>query len=150
MIAGTQLRQNTTGSPRNDFRLGRVPNIRQFGGRPIKAGFIAPDEKDADIAPAAGTILVDPSSARLQKGCFMSKFYINFRNGDQIARDPEGAELPDLDAAKEAAMNSVRELLADNLKAASKAGIDAVIITDESGQELATIVAKDILNEPFR
>jgi hypothetical protein len=80
----------------------------------------------------------------------MSKFYINFRNGDQIARDPEGAELPDLDAAKEAAMNSVRELLADNLKAASKAGIDAVIITDESGQELATIVAKDILNEPFR
>jgi hypothetical protein len=80
----------------------------------------------------------------------MPKFFINFRSSGLIARDPEGADLPSLDAAKEAATNSARELLADNLKAASKAGIDAVIVTDENGKELATILAKDILDEPLR
>jgi hypothetical protein len=80
----------------------------------------------------------------------MPKFYINFRSGDQIAQDPEGAELPSLDDAREAAMNSVRELLADNLKADSRAGMDAAIITDESGHELVTILVKDILAASFR
>ncbi|SRR6266404_690232 len=50
----------------------------------------------------------------------MPRFYINFRNGDEIAQDREGTELPSLEAAKELAMNSARELLADSVKTGSK------------------------------
>ena len=49
----------------------------------------------------------------------MPRFYINFRNGDEIAQDREGTELPSLEAAKELAMNSARELLADSVKTGS-------------------------------
>ena len=36
----------------------------------------------------------------------MSRFYINFQNGDQIAKDDEGIELPSLDEARKAALRA--------------------------------------------
>ena len=50
----------------------------------------------------------------------MSRFYINFQNGDQIAKDDEGIELPSLDEARKAALISAREILADNVKCNAK------------------------------
>ena len=46
----------------------------------------------------------------------MPKFYINFRNGDQIAKDDEGQDFPGLEEAEAAALVAARELLADNIK----------------------------------
>ena len=46
----------------------------------------------------------------------MLKFYINFRNGDQIAKDDEGQDFPGLEEAEAAALVAARELLADNIK----------------------------------
>jgi hypothetical protein len=62
-IAGTSFGRMRPGALGKLFRLGRVPDIRQFGRGPIKADFIAPAKRTPTIAAAIGTILVDPSSS---------------------------------------------------------------------------------------
>jgi len=45
---------------------------------------------------------------------------------------------------------SAREIIADNVKGAASAPLEAVIVTDESGQELITIRAQEILPEQWK
>jgi hypothetical protein len=80
----------------------------------------------------------------------MARFYINFRNGNEIAKDDEGQDLPGLEEARAAALVSAREILADNVKAGAKNPLQAVIITDESGREIMTIPAKEVLPDPLK
>ena len=80
----------------------------------------------------------------------MPRFYIDFQNGDQLAKDDEGVELPNLEAAWKAALVSARELIADNIKSGTDNPLRAVIITGENGQDPLTIPAKDILPESMR
>ena len=75
----------------------------------------------------------------------MPRFYINFRKGDLIANDDEGQDLPGFEEAKAAALISAREILADNIKNPVADPLEAVIITNQDGVELITILAKDIL-----
>ena len=74
----------------------------------------------------------------------MPKFFIHARRGEEIVRDLEGQELPDLDAAQEAALQSVRELV-EEIKHETRHPLEGMIISDESGEELKTIRATDIL-----
>jgi hypothetical protein len=80
----------------------------------------------------------------------MARFYINFRNGNQIAKDDVGVELPSLEEARTAALISARGIIADNVKGAASAPLEAVIVTDESGQELITIRAQEVLPEQWK
>jgi len=80
----------------------------------------------------------------------MTKFYINFRHGNEIAKDDEGIDLPSLADARQVAFTSARELVAENIKEASNTPLEAVIITDENGKELMTIPARDVLPEPLK
>ena len=80
----------------------------------------------------------------------MARFYINFRNGDEIAKDDEGQDLPGLEEARAAALVSAPEILADNVKGGAKNPLQAVIITDESGREIMTIPAKEVLPDPLK
>ena len=80
----------------------------------------------------------------------MARFYINFQNGDRISKDDDGIELPSLEEARKAALISAREILADNIKGNAKNPLRAVIITGENGQDLMTILAKDVLPEPLK
>jgi hypothetical protein len=80
----------------------------------------------------------------------MPRFYINFRNGDQIAKDDVGIELANLEEARLVALTSAREIVADNIKGNAKNPLDAVIITGESGQDLMTIPARDVLPESLK
>jgi hypothetical protein len=80
----------------------------------------------------------------------MPLFFIHVLTGDMIAEDYEGINMPSLEEAHALAIVSARELLADNIKSASTTPLKAVIITDESGKELLTIRAKDILPEPLK
>jgi hypothetical protein len=77
----------------------------------------------------------------------MARFYIHFRNRDKIDKDDRGIDLPSLAEACEAALVSLRELLAENIHAGSKTPVEAAIITDESGRELMTIPVQDVLPE---
>ena len=80
----------------------------------------------------------------------MPRFYINFRNGDQIAKDDIGIELPSLEEARVVALISAREILADNIKGNARNQLEAVIITGENGQDLMTIPATDVLPESLK
>jgi DNA-binding transcriptional regulator LsrR (DeoR family) len=80
----------------------------------------------------------------------MARFYINFRNANQLAKDDVGVDLPSLDEARKAALISAREIVADNIKGAATAPLEAVIITDEGGQELMTIPASEVLPEQWK
>jgi hypothetical protein len=80
----------------------------------------------------------------------MPRFHINFRKGGLIANDDEGQDLPGFEEAKTAAMISAREILADHIKCGAADPLEAVIITNQNGQELITILAKDILPRPLK
>jgi hypothetical protein len=77
----------------------------------------------------------------------MPRFYINFLSGGRIAEDDQGIECATLEDVRKTALASARELLADNIKWGSKTPVEAVIIMSESGQELMTIQARDVLPE---
>jgi hypothetical protein len=87
---------------------------------------------------------------RLHRSAPVPRFYINFRNGDQIAKDDIGIELPSLEDARAVALISAREIVADNIKGNAKNPLEAVIITGESGEELMTIPARDVLPDSLK
>jgi hypothetical protein len=80
----------------------------------------------------------------------MPTFLFNFSKGGAIAQDREGIDAPNLEAARTLAIKSVREILADNIKANVADPIESVIVTDESGAELLTIRARDVLPERLK
>jgi hypothetical protein len=86
----------------------------------------------------------------------MPRFYINYRNRDRstqaeiVAKDDVGIEVPGLDQARAAALVSAREVLADNIKFDSPHPMESVFITDESGREVLTIPAAEVLRPGVR
>ena len=48
----------------------------------------------------------------------MARCFNSFRNDNPIARDDLGIDLPSLEDARQAALSSARELVADNVRAA--------------------------------
>jgi hypothetical protein len=76
----------------------------------------------------------------------MARFYFHMRTGDRIERDTEGAELPNLEAARTEALLSAREILADAIKAPRQPKLmDCFVIADEKGRELATVSLKEAM-----
>jgi hypothetical protein len=80
----------------------------------------------------------------------MPRFFIHFQNGDKIAKDGQGLDLPGLEEAKATAIVSAREILADNIKGQAENPLRAVLIANEAGDTLLTIPAKDVLPEPLK
>ena len=72
----------------------------------------------------------------------MPLYYLHIRNGDKLEVDPDGTELPDLEAAFAEAVTVARELVdeVDDL------GRDAAIeITDGAGDTVLTVPFSDTL-----
>jgi hypothetical protein len=80
----------------------------------------------------------------------MPRFYVHFRHGEMVATDDTGLDLPGLEEANAAALVSAREILAENVKFNADNPLTEIIITDETGTQLATIASKDILPGPLR
>jgi hypothetical protein len=78
------------------------------------------------------------------------RFYISFQGTRGLQKDDDGLELPGFEEARAAAITSAREVLADDVKYATDDPLLAVIITNQDGNELARIPAKDILPEPLK
>jgi hypothetical protein len=78
----------------------------------------------------------------------MPKFFFSYRTGPNLARDLEGTELASPAAAREMAVESARELLADAVKTGRRPP-DAVIISTEDGRDIMTIPMSEVLPEPF-
>jgi hypothetical protein len=59
--------------------------------------------------------------------------------------DPEGEELPNLDAARDVAEQSAREALIEAVKTGDTAP-DCIQVTDNDGREVATVFLEDLLD----
>jgi len=69
----------------------------------------------------------------------MRRYYFNFRKGDKISRDRIGMHLPNIDAAREEAIYTWRDVLA-TAAMAREAPFDCEIqITDDSGETVLSI-----------
>jgi hypothetical protein len=75
----------------------------------------------------------------------MGRYYFHFQSGDKLISDEEGIDFLDYTAAYREAVQSVRELLADAIKADDMRVPDALVISDETGKSLDTIPMADVL-----
>jgi hypothetical protein len=78
------------------------------------------------------------------------RFHFHFKRGPELFRDDEGAEFPDIAAAREEALASARELLANVLRTPDKHPPECFIIADADGRELATVNFRDALPPNLR
>jgi hypothetical protein len=69
----------------------------------------------------------------------MPRFYFHLRSGRDIATDDDGTELPDLTAARQEALASAREIVADAVKASKNEMPDCFVIADADGNELMNV-----------
>jgi hypothetical protein len=69
------------------------------------------------------------------------QYYFHLRHDGGIASDtdPEGAEFADLQAVREEATASIREILANGLQSGADARDGEMIVRDETGETVLTI-----------
>ena len=72
----------------------------------------------------------------------MSRFFIHVRCGDTLTEDPEGYDLPNVEAARDEALAAAREILADGLKSEGLS-CEQLEIHDDAGQLLTTVPVRD-------
>jgi hypothetical protein len=80
----------------------------------------------------------------------MGRFYFHLQAGDQIVRDDEGTDLPDLSAAQREALLSAREFLAEAIKSGRPQVPEAFVIADEGGRTLGIVWLAALLPEPLK
>lgn len=69
----------------------------------------------------------------------MPVFYLHIRDGDDVVEDPDGSDLPDIEAAKEEARVSARYIIAEMVRAGKIIGNLQFEIVDEVGNLCATM-----------
>jgi hypothetical protein len=81
----------------------------------------------------------------------MPRYYLHIQQGDQLLRDTDGIECPNLEAARAEAVAGIRDILAAAIKRGADDGLDdAIVIADESGRELITILFREALPPRMR
>ena len=75
-------------------------------------------------------------------GGSVPRYYLHI---DGLGTDPEGTELPDLEAARREAILSAREMLAEWIILAADEIPLKIRIADEQGNVLATVHMRDVL-----
>lgn len=80
----------------------------------------------------------------------MQRFFFHLRSNGQLTRDSEGSEFESLDGARDEAMRSVKENVADALQKGdrfSQAVARSFEITDGEGRALLTIPFDEAVDE---
>jgi hypothetical protein len=75
----------------------------------------------------------------------MARFYFHMRKQGRVALDEEGTDLPELAAARDEAIQSAREILANAMKDPEPNLFDCFVVADEKGDELAIVSLRDAL-----
>jgi len=75
----------------------------------------------------------------------MPRFYLHIVDRATIIEDPDGSELPDLEAAIAEALQSARHLLADKVRAGDVVDGQKFEIRDSHGILLATVPFRDAI-----
>ena len=77
----------------------------------------------------------------------MNRYFFNFRQGDAVARDEMGMFLPDIDAAREEALNTCHDL-ALVAEAAGEISRDGLVeVADANGEPVLRIPIIDRCTE---
>jgi hypothetical protein len=81
----------------------------------------------------------------------MPRYYRHLQQGDQLIHDTDGVELSNLDEARADALEGIRDILAEAIRRGHDVPLDdAIIITDEAGQELMTVSFSEALPPRLR
>jgi hypothetical protein len=77
----------------------------------------------------------------------MQTFYFHLNYLRDLIADPEGSELPDLEAAKTEARQGIRDIAAECLRARREFTLWSVRICNEQGHLLAEVLVAEALSE---
>jgi hypothetical protein len=66
----------------------------------------------------------------------MARFYFHLRDGDKLVQDPEGSDLPDVEARRREALLAARDILGDAIKAGKSKVPEAFVIADDADESL--------------
>ena len=76
----------------------------------------------------------------------MGHFYFHVVKGAELLADEEGADLE----ARQMAIHSARELLAEAIRHGKNKIPEAFVITDDQGRTIETVPFATVLPEPFK
>ena len=75
-------------------------------------------------------------------------YYFHHQKADQLLRDDEGDDLPDLLAAREEAVQSARELIANAAREGRDARNESFVVVDDLGRTVLIFKFVDALDSP--
>jgi len=76
----------------------------------------------------------------------MSRCFLHLRYADQsVVEDPEGLDLPSLQAAEEEALQGIRDLVAADIRGGRGVTLAAIVIADNQGRQLAIVPVRAAL-----
>lgn len=77
----------------------------------------------------------------------MSRYYFHIKNEVETIRDQEGQELHGLDAVREEATESAREMMSEKVRGGQGPDGRAFVVMDEHGQTVLTFPFKDAISD---
>jgi hypothetical protein len=77
----------------------------------------------------------------------VTRYFLHICRQDGMILDPDGGELPSLAEAKVAAIEGLRELLAEAVRYGTKFDTTGISIENEAGEKLASVSLRDALPE---
>jgi hypothetical protein len=80
----------------------------------------------------------------------MRHFFFHVVQGTELLPDVEGAHLRDTSEARQMAICSAREILADAIRAGKNRVPEAIVIADEQGRTVETVPLAVVLPEPLK
>jgi hypothetical protein len=76
----------------------------------------------------------------------MSRYFLHLKQADQsVVEDTEGLNLPSLQAAQEEALQGIRDLVAADIRGGREVTLEAIVIADRQGRQLATVPVRAAL-----
>jgi hypothetical protein len=76
----------------------------------------------------------------------MPSFYLKLRGGlVSFPNDPDPEQFPNLDAARAGAIESIREMASQSVRSGRHLNVDAIDITTEDGNVLATVPVSGVV-----
>lgn len=75
----------------------------------------------------------------------MARFFLHLRDGTELMEDPDGSELPDLNAARAEARDAARDIMAGMVRAGELLDGQQIEIRDAAGALLEIVRLKDVL-----
>jgi hypothetical protein len=75
----------------------------------------------------------------------VTHYYLHFRNGDDFTPDPEGIDLPSLDAAYDKARHAAKEMAGEMVLTQGVLDARRFEIADETGQMVLAVPFRDLM-----